>query len=174
MDVRNIDASAQRFFRRTAHKLGNLFRPEGRDSIATVEGSTSLLGADELHELELLGECLHIDKQMISDGEISIRKEVITETQVLYVPVKREELVVERRSMDGKSVEILRGQQQLRIPISKEQVIIRKEPVIAEVVKIHRRQIGESKRISATVKHEELRAESEGDVRISEDGTKAA
>ncbi|PYY04947.1 MAG: hypothetical protein DMG64_04060 [Acidobacteria bacterium] len=41
-------------------------------------------------------------------------------------------------------------QSELRIPVSKERVIIRKEAVISEIVKVRRRKIGESQRISQT------------------------
>src|SRR5256885_1931609 len=155
MDLHSIDASVGYFFRETAHKLRSLFSSRN-PHVATVHGSTSLLNSDDLDELELLSESLHVDKETIQDGELSIRKEVITETQVIHVPVKREELVIERRSADGRSVEVLRGQNEIRVPISKERVIIRKEPVVSEIVKVRRRKIGETKKVSEIVRHEEL------------------
>jgi uncharacterized protein (TIGR02271 family) len=166
MDLHRIDASLRHFLRQTARKLGDLPARSSHSKIATVDGSRTVLGSENLEELELLSESLHIDTEMIRDGEISIRKEVIVETQVIHVPVKREELVIERRSADGKSVELLHGQNQLRIPISKERVIIKKEPVISEVVTIRRRTIGETKKISEMVRHEDLRIDGEGGVNI--------
>lgn len=169
MDLRRIEASLQRELHETGRKLSSLFSPlREQHEVSTVAGSTRVLDADDLHEVELLSESLQVDKELVKDGEISIRKETITEVQVIRVPVTREELVVERRTSDGRCMEILHGQKQLRIPISKERVIVRKEPAVAEVVKIQRRKIGETKHISTTVKHEELRVSKEGDVQIDD------
>ena len=134
-----------------------------------------MLQAEGIAELELLSESLQIDKQKIVDGELSIRKEVVTELQTIQVPVTREELVIERRSADGRCTsEVLRGQQQIRIPMSKERVIVSKTPMISEVAKISRRKIVETKSISSPVRHEELRITSEGDAPIVDDRTEAA
>jgi len=46
--------------------------------------------------------------------------------------------------------------------------------VISEVVKIRRRTIGETKRISKTVRHEELRVDHEGNAHIVGDDKEAA
>ncbi|MFL6437840.1 MAG: YsnF/AvaK domain-containing protein [Terriglobales bacterium] len=89
-------------------------------NVHTFDGSGSVLQAEDIAELEFISESLHIDKEKIAYGELSIRKEVITELQTIQVPVTREELVIERRSSDGRCTsEVLWGKT-LRIPISKE------------------------------------------------------
>jgi hypothetical protein len=74
MDLHSIDASVRNFFRQTARKSGDLLLHCNEGNVATVKGSTSLLGSEDLEELELLSESLHIDKETIRDGEISIRR----------------------------------------------------------------------------------------------------
>jgi uncharacterized protein (TIGR02271 family) len=163
-------------FRSEARRLGKCIGSECRDlwqslahgssadhALKSNENQASVLGYDEVAELELLSESLQIDKEKIVDGELSIRKEVITELQTIQVPVAREELVVERLSADGRhTTEVFAGRRQLRIPISKERVVVKKENVVSEVAKISRRQIRETKRVSGNVRHEELRISGEG------------
>src|SRR5436305_11038881 len=160
----------------TAEKLWHkLTRENSEANVDTFDGSSAVLDTEDIAELELLSESLQVDKQKIVVGELSIRKEVITELQTIQVPVTREELVIERRSEDGRcTAEVLRGQQQIRISISKERVIVKKEPVISEIAKISRRKIVETKYVSSPVRHEELRISREGDAHIMDDKPKAA
>jgi uncharacterized protein (TIGR02271 family) len=171
-ELRRIESWTTTASRKLWHKLTNRSLEPNVD---TFDGSASVLDAEDIAELELLSESLHIDKEKIADGELSIRKEVITELQTIQVPVTREELVIERRTADGRSTsEVLIGQKQLRIPISRERVIVKKEPVISEVARISRRKIVETKYISSPVRHEELRVIREGDAHIAGDQENAA
>ena len=62
----------------------------------TETGSSQQPGqGQEQNNIQLLGEVLRVHKDRVSRGEVRIRKEVITETQTVQVPVTREELVVE-------------------------------------------------------------------------------
>ncbi|PYY09619.1 MAG: hypothetical protein DMG61_22840 [Acidobacteria bacterium] len=169
--VRNLGRSTITTCKELWHKLT---RDNSAADVNIFDSPGSVLQAEGIAELELLSESLQIDKQKIVDGELSIRKEVVTELQTIQVPVTREELVIERRSADGRCTsEVLRGQQQIRIPMSKERVIVSKTPMISEVAKISRRKIVETKSISSPVRHEELRITSEGDAPIVDDRTEA-
>src|SRR6185437_15581868 len=126
-----------------------LSHPEhDREYIRTVPGSAVVSDVDQQHVIDLFGESIRVDKARIEQGELLIRKEVITETQMIAVPVTREELVVERRSKDGRTLEVLRGKQAIRIPVSEERVIISKQTVLNERVKVSRRRIDEKKVVS--------------------------
>ena|SRR2546421_12179553 len=99
------------FFTTLRDKLSENLGHASAGNLSTIADSAIVLGDQQLHELELLGESLHIDKERVLEGEISIRKEVITETQVIRVPVTREELVIERKNANGSSrIDVLRGQ----------------------------------------------------------------
>src|ERR1051325_11059356 len=41
-------------------------------------------------QIELLSEMLHVSKERVAKGEVRIRKELITENQIIEVPVTRE------------------------------------------------------------------------------------
>jgi uncharacterized protein (TIGR02271 family) len=127
-----------------------------REQIRTVPGSTAVSDSEQQHVIDLFGESIRVDKERVEQGELLIRKEVITDTQMIAVPVTREELVIERRSKDGSRSDVLRGQQIVRVPISEERVLIRKETVLNERVSVRRRRIEEKKRVSVPVKHEEI------------------
>lgn len=130
-------------------------RPQ-REQIRTVPGSGVADDGEQQHVIDLFGESIRVDKERVEQGELLIRKEVITETQMIAVPVTREELVIERRSQDGSRSDVLRGQKIVRVPISEERVLIKKETVLNERVSVRRRHIQEKKRVSVPVKHEEL------------------
>ncbi|TMC95795.1 MAG: YsnF/AvaK domain-containing protein [Chloroflexi bacterium] len=120
------------------------------------------------------------------------RKVVVTEERTITVPVMREELVIERRSIAtdsvdasdqlsnspdlpdnqdqpiGKLVEIGEGEV-IRIPIRTEQVMIEKRPVVIEELVVGKRHIQETRRFSGTVQREVPHIEREGNVNIRGD-----
>jgi uncharacterized protein (TIGR02271 family) len=94
---------------------------------------------------------------------------VVSEERTVDVPVTREELVIERRpagEQAAASGEIREGEE-LRIPLMEEEVIVQKRPVVREEVAIGKREVASTERVAETVRHEELRVGSEGDVNIT-------
>jgi uncharacterized protein (TIGR02271 family) len=183
MDFSTMDRTVGGFILRVAEmlrtfgrKFVNLFRRRDydvRDHHATSR--QSVLSSEYVDELELVSDALQIDKETVADGEISIRKERISEIQVLHVPVTREELVIVRRTGNGLlRKDVLRGQREVRIPISSERVTVRKEPVVTDVVKIGRRKLEEVKTVAADLRREELEIGTDGKVKLDDEGSKAA
>lgn len=115
--------------------------------------------------IQLLGEILRVHKERVGRGEVRLRKEVVTQNQNLEVPVSREELVVER--VPGQNREAAGGQigsadKEVRIPLSEERVHVEKKPVVNEEIRVGKREVQSTERVSDQVRHEELRTE--GDV----------
>ena len=75
-------------------------RPSGAGSEGTLQ----------LREEELLAR-----KRAVEAGEVEIRKEVVTETRTVEVPIEREQLVIERRAGDHAEGE------PIRIPLREQQ-----------------------------------------------------
>jgi len=150
----------------------------------------------DAHTIQLREEVLQPHKNSVEIGEVFIRKVVITEERTIVVPVMREELVIERRSIPsnsagaadsavqpsnnpeladyqdqsiGKLIEIGEGEV-IRIPIRTEQVLIEKRPVVTEELVVGKRHIQESRRFSGTVQREEAHVEREGNVTIHGQG----
>ena len=142
--------------------------------------------------IQLREEVLQPRKHPVEIGEVFIRKVVVTEERTITVPVMREELVIERRSIAtdsvdasdqlsnrpdlpddqdqpiGKLVEIGEGEV-IRIPIRTEQVMIEKRPVVIEELVVGKRHVQETRRFSGTVQREVPHIEREGNVNIRGD-----
>lgn len=146
-----------------------ILQSTGADVGATTTEATSA-GANRSiqgeRSIQLVGEILRVHKDRVQRGEVRLRKEVVTENQNVEVPVSREELVIERVPVQGKeaSGQIGAGEKEIRVPLSEEQVRVEKKPVVNEEVRVGKRQVQDTKRVSDAVRHEELRTEHEGDV----------
>ena len=121
--------------------------------------------------MRLIGEILRVHKDRVSRGEVRLRKEVVTETQNIDVPTTREELVIERTPGEGREAagaEVGSGEKEIRVPLTEERVSVEKKPVVNKEIRVGKRQVQDTKRVSDQVRHEELRTETEGDVDKSE------
>lgn len=109
------------------------------------------------NDIQLLGEVLRVHKDRVNRGEVRIRKEVITETQTVQVPVTREELVIERRpGNDATAPQGTIGETEIRVPLSEEQASINKATVVREEVSVGKKAVEEVRDLSGEVRHEEL------------------
>ncbi|MDP4142949.1 MAG: YsnF/AvaK domain-containing protein [Bacillota bacterium] len=108
--------------------------------------------------LKLKEEQLDIYKSWIITGEVATHTETLTEEKKITVSTTREELVIEKKSLDGKkeTTEIL------RIPVKEEQIEIVKHPVILQDVSIYNHQYQDTKHIETALKKEVLHIETSG------------
>jgi uncharacterized protein (TIGR02271 family) len=126
--------------------------------------------------LELREEQLEVGKERVQSGEVNLRKEVITEMRTVEVPVTREEIVVERRALDGIardgeiSMRSIGETEEIRIPVSEEHIHVEKKVVPREEVRVSKQRITETETVSEEVRREEARIESEGRVNVSARG----
>jgi uncharacterized protein (TIGR02271 family) len=139
-------------------------------SAAQRTGHTS---GEEQHRIALIGEALNIHKERVERGAVRLGKDVVTEKQTVQVPVSREEVVINRRSPTNAEQPARTNfgeDQEIRIPVSEERVQVEKRPVVREEVGVGKRKIEDTKQVSADVRHEELKVESEGDVDVPKGG----
>jgi uncharacterized protein (TIGR02271 family) len=102
-------------------------------------------------------EVLHADKHMQKAGEARVRKEVTTETAHIDVPVKREELVVERTPMHGEATGPIRGgNEEERIVLKEEKADVNKRTVAREAVSVGKRTVTDTERVDADLKKENI------------------
>jgi uncharacterized protein (TIGR02271 family) len=113
-------------------------------------------------------EQLRVKKRPVETGEVKVRKEVHTEHKTLDVPVTREEVVVERRPATGSQVSAgdLNSREEIRIPVREEEVNVEKQTVAVEDVSVGKRRVQDSKRVDETLRKEEIKVETEGDVNV--------
>jgi len=132
-------------------------------------GEASPAETAESQKIRLHAEQLKAYKQPEQVGEVNVRKEVVTEEQTINVPVTREEVVIERRSLaeDASAAERPIGEgEDIRIPIREEKVNVSKEEVVTGEVEISKRKVQENRQFSDTVRREEAHLENKGDVPI--------
>jgi uncharacterized protein (TIGR02271 family) len=141
----------------------------------TTKASTSRAGS-ESDTIEVKEERLHAEKRPVKKGEVTVRKEVHTETKTLEVPVEREEVVIERTPVRGRAskgivADDIREGEQIRIPVREEQVTVTKDAVVTEEVKVGKRVVQDTERVSGKVRKEEVKVEQTGDVDVRTRGT---
>jgi uncharacterized protein (TIGR02271 family) len=125
---------------------------------------------DENAKLVLRKEELEIDKNLVKTGEVELSKEIIEEQKSVDVPLTREEVVIERRSLNNeRSDSPITSEEAIRIPVSEENVDVEKYTVITGEVSAYKRNIEDTKHIDETLKREEVRVNKIGDPDIAEE-----
>lgn len=117
--------------------------------------------------VELREEELRVRKESVETGEVEIGKRVVAQEQTVDVPVTREEVYVERRPVDRRADDrpISEGER-IEVPVREERVEVTKEPHVYEEVSVGKRAVQETRRVSDTVRREEVDIDREGDVDI--------
>jgi len=120
----------------------------------------------ELHEEELRAR-----KTPVQTGEVEVHKEVVTENRTIEVPVKREEVVVERHAVDrpANDADFRDRDETVRIPVMEEKVSVDKQAFVREEVEIGKREVSDTERVSGEVRREEARIDRSGDVDLDDD-----
>lgn len=140
--------------------------PSRRDYSRAAASAVGATGT-ESERLELREEQLEVDTHRRQAGEVRVRKEVHTEQRSIDVPVTREEVVIERHPVHGReATDRPTGEEEVRIPLMEEEVDVQKRPVVREEISVGKRPVEETRTVSETVRREEARIESEGDVGI--------
>ncbi|MBC8123072.1 MAG: YsnF/AvaK domain-containing protein [Gemmatimonadaceae bacterium] len=123
--------------------------------------------------IELLKEVLRVNKQKVQSGEVTLRKEVITENQTIEVPLTHEEIVIERHPVEGRETQgTIEAGQEIRVPLTEEQVTVEKRSVVVEEISVGKREVEETERVSDTVREEKLIVDRQGDVEVRGDKTR--
>src|SRR5262249_41590159 len=113
------------------------------------------------------------EKQPVQAGEVTVRKEVHTETEHLDVPVQREEVVIERTPVRGRpTADVISEGEEVRVPVREEKVKVSKKPVVTEEVEVGKRVVQDTKQVAGQVRKEEVKVEKKGDVDVRARGDK--
>ncbi len=108
-------------------------------------------------------ERLKVGTEQREAGKARLRKRVVSENQQVEVPVQREELVVERESIDPNSAEARTGSIDGRadgaeetITLREERPVVDKETVATEKVNVGKRTVTDSETVSGEVRKEQI------------------
>jgi len=123
-------------------------------------------------KLLLRKEELNIEKSRVQTGEVEFSKEIIEEQKIVDVPIKREEIVIERRTLNNEQSDSpITDEETIRIPLSEEKVNVEKRTVVVGEISAHKRDIEETKHINETLKREEARVNKFGNPDVIESGS---
>lgn len=121
----------------------------------------------EEQRMRLREERLSVNKTPVQEGEVRLRKEVVTENQRIDVPVQHEEVYVERRGVSDAAAagesDIGEGEE-IRIPVMRDEVTVEKHQVVADEVAVGKRTVQENQTVGANVRKERARIETDGNV----------
>lgn len=121
--------------------------------------------------IKLREERLKVNKRSVEAGDVSVRKEVITENKTITVPVEREEIVIERRAGSGEVSQggiSGSGSEEIHIPVRREEIDVQKEAVVTDEVSVGKRKVQGTEQASGTVRKEQLKVDTHGDVDVSD------
>ncbi|MEG0475095.1 MAG: YsnF/AvaK domain-containing protein [Carnobacterium sp.] len=130
---------------------------------------------EDKEKIRLQKEKLDVHTNEVQTGEVHVDKKVTEETQTVDVPVKHDEITVERHPVaEG---ETAAGEADLKdesftIPVKEEQIEVHKRPVVTEEVEIEKETKENMKQVSETVRKEDLDIHTDGDVEIEDNDKK--
>ncbi len=143
-------------------------RPEDTESATSYETGTPTTGETQ-RTVQLREEQLQARTTPVQTGSVHLGKDVVEEQRTMDVPVKREEVYVERNPVDRRPSDrpiSETGSETVRVPVTEEHVEVDKQPVVYEEVGVGKRATQETEQVSETVRREELRMDNEGDVDV--------
>lgn len=111
--------------------------------------------------LERREEQLRVDKQPVQRGEVRVGKEVVEQEQSVDVPVTREEVHLERRTVDRPASGEAFTDQEVAIPVTEERAQVSKEARVVEELDVEKEAYEDTQRVTDTVKKEQFRVEGE-------------
>ena len=127
------------------------------DIFGNNEDTPKEINNDEARLL-LRKEELDIDKSRVQTGEVELSKEILEEQKIVDVPVNREEVVIERRTLNNEQSDTpITDEETIRIPVSEEKVDVGKRTVVSGEISAHKRDIEDTRHIDETLKREEAR-----------------
>ncbi|KHD37466.1 hypothetical protein NL50_04630 [Clostridium acetobutylicum] len=118
-------------------------------------------------KLKLRKEELDINKDKVQKGEVELGKEIIEEHKAVDVPVKREEVVIERKALNNEASDSpITDEESIKIPVSEEKVNVGKHTVLTSEVSAHKHDVEDTHHVDETLKREEARVNKTGDADV--------
>lgn len=122
--------------------------------------------------IQLKEEQLDVNTHDVTTGEVDIHKHVVNDTKTVEVPVKREEIVIERKPVNAEASDNISDDsledETITIPLKEEQIDVNKHTLVREEVGIHKKEHEDMKQVTEEVSREELDIDTKGDVRVED------
>ncbi len=125
------------------------------------DGNSTLEAREGRTRLRRYEEDLQAGTVQREAGEVKVSKRVVEDTKTFEVPVRKEEVHVERRPVTGEATTDTIGddaftEQSIRVPVMEEDVEVRKVARPVEEIEITKTQTSDTKQIDGTVRREEF------------------
>ena len=92
-------------------------------------------------------------------GAMRVRKRVRTDRERIEVPVKHEEVSVERVPVEGEATEAQIGEDEVEVPVTEEEVVTDKRAVAKEEVRVRKEAVEDTEVVEDDVRREEIDVE---------------
>ena len=89
-------------------------------------------------------------------GSMNVKKSVLTESEEVRVPKKREEVEVERVPMDREVAEAEFGDEEVVVQVFEEEVVVSKRIVLKEEIRLRKRVVEEEEVVEVDLRKEEV------------------
>ena len=133
-------------------------------ALPALHSRYSVVGQNTDDKIKLREEQLDITKNRVKTADVHVHKETITDEDTITVPVTREYLVIEKKTI-GNDQE----SESVRIPLTEEQIEVIKHTKLLNDVSIDKKEYTETKAVEETLRKENLTIDSKGDVKIRDD-----
>lgn len=122
-------------------------------------------------KIQLQEEQVDVDTNEVQTGEVHVQKNVTEDTKTIEVPVKHEEITVEKHAVtDGRPAEnTLDDSEEISIPVTEEQIEVTKRPVVTDEVVINKETKEDTKQVSETVRKEDVDINTDGNVDVEDE-----
>jgi len=89
-------------------------------------------------------------------GQVNVKKGVRTEREVVRVPKRREEVLIERVPVDGEATEAQIGEDEVVVQVFEEEVVVSKKIVLKEEIRIRKRVAWDEETVEVDLRKEEV------------------
>lgn len=143
---------------------------ESAPTRADVDYRTRARSFQDKEHIELREEVADIERHQAKAGEAQVSKHIVTEHEMIDVPKRREELVVERHPVEGRpSASGDLEEESFTVPLMEEDITIGKHSVVYEEVDIGKREVTSIEREDVELRREELEIRRPGEEDLSDE-----
>ena len=150
-----IDAESEHATREGARREPAYGRSAGEQEGTRLPGS-DLEDRDELR-VQRSEEELRVGTREREAGSVNVRKRVRVDREQVRVPIRREEVKVERVPVEGRATpEAEIGGGEVQIPVVEEEIVVEKRPVVKEELRIRKDVVEDEEVVEADLRKEEV------------------
>ena len=128
-------------------------------SYDTYEEPSSEVTHDDELRVQRSEEELRAGTREREAGAMKVRKRVRTDRERVEVPVKHEEVSVERVPVSGEATEAQIGEDEVSVPVTEEEVVVDKRAVAKEEVRLRKDVVEDTEVVEEDVRREEIDVE---------------